>query len=95
MITRASSSESKRQELSSSSRSRPLNDSIQAFCHGERAHAGVLDLCAIAQDALGRPTPRRASDSIRLKLSLADAMVGLASAAQRVMLPASTTLGNS
>ena len=35
MITRASSSESKRHELSSSSRSRPLNDSIQAFCHGE------------------------------------------------------------
>ena len=35
MITRASSSESKRHALSSSSRSRPLNDSIQAFCHGE------------------------------------------------------------
>jgi hypothetical protein len=35
MITRASRSESKRHELSSSSRSRPLNDSIQAFCHGE------------------------------------------------------------
>ncbi len=35
MITRASSSESNCHELSSSSRSRPLNDSIQAFCHGE------------------------------------------------------------
>jgi hypothetical protein len=35
MITRASRSESKRHELSSSSRSLPLNDSIQAFCHGE------------------------------------------------------------
>jgi molybdopterin-guanine dinucleotide biosynthesis protein len=35
MITRASRSESKRHELSSSSRSLPLNDSIQAFCHGD------------------------------------------------------------
>jgi hypothetical protein len=35
MITRASGSESKRQELSSSSRSGPLNDSTQAFCQGE------------------------------------------------------------
>jgi hypothetical protein len=35
MITRASSSESKRRALSSSSRSRSLNDSIQAFCNGE------------------------------------------------------------
>ncbi|ORW71611.1 hypothetical protein AWC23_12575 [Mycobacterium saskatchewanense] len=34
-MTRASRSESKRHELSSSSRRRPLNDSIQAFCHGE------------------------------------------------------------
>jgi hypothetical protein len=31
----ASRSESKRHELSSSSRSRPLNDSIQAFCQGD------------------------------------------------------------
>jgi hypothetical protein len=34
-MTRASSSESKRHELSSSSRSLPLNGSIQAFSHGE------------------------------------------------------------
>jgi hypothetical protein len=35
MITRASCSESKRHELSSSSRGLALNDSTQAFCHGE------------------------------------------------------------
>jgi hypothetical protein len=35
MITRAAKTESKRQALSSWSRSRLLNDSIQAFCHGE------------------------------------------------------------
>jgi hypothetical protein len=34
--TLASSRLSKRQALSKSSRSRPLNDSIQAFCHGEQ-----------------------------------------------------------
>ena len=36
MSTLASSRLSKRQALSSSSRSHPLNDSIQAFCHGEQ-----------------------------------------------------------
>lgn len=35
MITRASSSESKRRELSTSSRSLPLNDSIRASPHDE------------------------------------------------------------
>lgn len=34
-MTRASRRESKRHELSNSSRMRPLNDSIQAFCQGD------------------------------------------------------------
>ena len=42
MITRASSRLSKRHELRSSSRSRPLNDSIQAFCHGEPGSMKML-----------------------------------------------------
>jgi hypothetical protein len=41
MIARASRSESKRHELSSSSRSLPLNDSIQALCHGDVAHSDL------------------------------------------------------
>ncbi len=63
MITRASRSELKRHEFSSSSHSQPFNDSIQAFCHGEPV--SMYSEVALLDDPLhaGKPPcfPRRSA----------------------------------